>query len=115
MREKITLPLCGLDVELATMPWAESKGFMQRAQEFVSAGATREDWMERVLVQFYPAGILEQVYQNAPDAITLYNETVRYNLFGPEAVKNSLRSGTGAPTQTETSTAEAAGKQTPTA
>lgn len=105
MREKITLPICGLEVQLATMSWAESKGFFQRAKEVTDNGATREEWMEQVLTQHYPAKILEQVCQHAPDVITLYNETVRYNLLGPEAIKNSLRSGTGAPTQTAPNTA----------
>jgi len=41
----------------------------------------------------------------APDAITLYNETLRYNQAGPEAVKNSCGSGTGKQTQSESDTA----------
>lgn len=114
MREKIILPVSGLEVELAIMSWKESKDFFQEAAKFMGTGKNSDDWMERVLARHYPKKILSKAMEAAPDAMALYNDTVRYNRMGPEAIKNSSRSGTGAPTQTETSTAAAAGEPTQT-
>ena len=115
MREKITLPVCGFEVELAVMDWEESKTFHQRGEEFLAAGGTYEEWMEQALEKHYPKKTVAQAMKAAPDAMALYNDTVRYNKRGPEFIKNSSRSGIGAPTQTAPTTAEDAGKPTPTA
>lgn len=115
MREKITLPVSGLEVELAVMSWEEGKNFFQRAQEFLAdAQHSPDEWMEQVLERHYPQKVIAQVMVARPDALELYNDTVRYNLHGPKAIKNSSRSGTGAPTQTETSSAAPARQPTTT-
>ena len=115
MPEKITLPESGAEVQLAVMSWEEGKTFLQRGEEFLSHGRTHDEWMEKVLQDLYPKKIVTQAMKARPDAMALYNDTVRYNMRGPEAIKNSSRSGIGAPTQTALNIAEAAGKQTPTA
>lgn len=97
---KITLPVSGKEIELAVWTWEKSKGFFKRAADFVSEGHNNEEWMERVLSECYSQDILDEVLQASPDALALYNDTVRYNKSGPEAVKNSSRSGTGQQTQT---------------
>jgi hypothetical protein len=108
---QITLPVSGKEIELASWTWEESRTFWERAKAFLVTEAaeperkTRADWMEHVLRQHYPGQVLEQVFVNSPDAIQLYNETVRYNMAGPEQVKNSFGSGTGKQTQSESDTA----------
>ncbi len=111
MREKITLPVCGLEVELAALEWDESKSHFQKAVEAAQAGKA-DEFMEAFLKSHYPKKVWEKALKLRPDALALYNDTVRYNFHGPESIKNSSRSGTGAPTQTETPSAEPAGRQT---
>jgi len=114
MQHKIILPVCELEVELAVLTWAESKDFFKQAAKFLDDGGENDAWMEKVLSEHYPQKLLKQVMKAAPDARALYNDTVRFNKMGPEAIKNSSRSGIGAPTQTGSDTAEPAAKQTPT-
>lgn len=98
---KITLPVSKQEVELAVLTWPEAKDFFKRAAEFLAEeGRTTTDWMEKVLRECYPAEVQDLVFKAAPDAMALYNDTVRYNKSGQEAVKNSSRSGDGQPTQT---------------
>lgn len=97
---KITLPVSGKEVELAVWPWDKAKSFFPRAAAFLKDGHSNDEWMEHVLTESYPPAVLEDVFLSAPDAVALYNDTLRYNKNGPEAVKNSLRSGNGQQTQT---------------
>ena len=101
MAHKITLPVCGLEVELKAWGWEDSKTFFQRAEDFSKAGGKAEDWMEKCLRADYDGKLLETVFRAAPDAVALYNDTLRYNKYGQDFVKNSLRSGTGDQTQTD--------------
>ncbi len=101
MAHKITLPLCGLEVELAVWPWEKSRSFFDKAAEFLKQDKSREDWMEHCLREDYPAETLDKVFRNSPDAVDLYNETLRYNKYGQDHIKNSLRSGTGDQTRTD--------------
>jgi len=101
MSHKIKLPVSGLEVELVSMPWAEAKTFHKDGADYVKEeDNTSEDWMELVLRKHYPEKTLNEVFKNSPDAVALYNDTVRYNKLGDEYVKSSLRSGAGEPTQT---------------
>jgi hypothetical protein len=112
MHHTITLPVSGLEVELAAFSWPESRTFFEDAAKFLDGKGKVDQWVEKILTKHYPKKVLDQVMRAAPDARALYNDTVRYNQSGPEAVKNSSRSGTGAPTQTETPTAAPAAKAT---
>lgn len=100
MAHKITLPVCGLEVELKAWSWEDSKTFFARAAEFVKNGGTAEDWMELCLRADYPDTVLNVALKAAPDAVALYNDTLRYNKSGADFVKNSSRSGPGEQTQT---------------
>jgi|GEM_PF-2574382 len=103
---KITLPVSGDIVELAVWSWAETRSYFERLKAYMAQGGkTSHDWMEHSLREDYPAKIIDKAMEAAPDAITLYNETLRYNQAGPEAVKNSCGSGTGKQTQSESDTA----------
>lgn len=97
---KITLPVSGKEIELAAWTWEKAKSFFQRAAAFVNEGHSNEEWMEHALSESYPPEILDEVLKASPDALALYNDTVRFNKSGPEAVKNSSRSGPGQQTQT---------------
>jgi len=97
---KITLPVSGKEIELAVWSWEKAKSFFKRAAEYLSEGHSNEEWMEHALSESYPPDILDEVLKASPDALALYNDTVRFNKSGSEAVKNSLRSGSGQPTQT---------------
>ena len=97
---KITLPISGLVVELAVIPWKESKEIPQKALKAVQ-DKKGDDYVEDFLRHHYPESIYEVAFKSRLDVTTLYNDTFRWNFDGPDAVKNSSRSGTGAPTQTE--------------
>jgi hypothetical protein len=107
MERTITLPVCGLEVELAVLNWKESGGHFQAAQESAEAGKT-DAFVESFIMKHYPKKVLDAVQNARIDFMALYNDTVRLNFAGPEAIKNLSRSGIGAPPQTASTTAGSA-------
>lgn len=100
MGTSITLPESGLEVTLAALDWAESKSHFAAAGEAAGKGKI-DDFVEAFLRRHYPETVTEVALKLRPDALALYNDTVRYNFREADAVKNSSRSGSGAPTQTD--------------
>jgi hypothetical protein len=100
MGQKITLPESGLEVQLAALDWEDSKGHAARAYAALKEGKS-DEFMEEFLRKHYAPAVLDVAMKKRPDAVALYNDTVRYNFREADAVKNSLRSGTGEPTQTD--------------
>lgn len=102
MQQKITLPVSGLEVEVKALGFAESEKHLEAEAAARDAGSQLDGaYVQGFLTDVYGKELWAQVSQARPDVVELYRATIRYTFGGPEALKNSSGSGTGAPTQTD--------------